>query len=62
MVKGMRKQNFSRQDGPGDFGENSRFTEAQAMGVLRQAEGKAPLPELPRERRTSSAAFYKRRV
>ncbi|WP_281426510.1 hypothetical protein [Paracoccus bogoriensis] len=42
--------------------KKSRFTEAQAMGVLRQAEGKAPLPELPRERRTSSAAFCKRRV
>lgn len=62
MVKGMRKRNFPGRMGQEISVKKSRFTEAQAMGVLRQAEGKAPLPELPRERRTSSAAFCKRRV
>jgi putative transposase len=37
----------------------SRFTEAQIMGVLRQAEGGLPVGELCREHGISSARFYK---
>ena len=40
----------------------SRFTEAQIMGVLRQAEGGMPVPELCREQGISSATFYKWRA
>jgi hypothetical protein len=38
--------------------KKSRFTEAQIMGVLRQAEGGLPVPELCREHGISSATFY----
>ena len=38
--------------------KKSRFTEAQIMGVLRQAEGGIPVPELCREHGISSATFY----
>tara|TARA_R110002167_G_scaffold366433_1_gene596764 strand:- start:25156 stop:25308 length:153 start_codon:yes stop_codon:yes gene_type:complete len=38
--------------------KKSRFTEAQIMGVLRQAEGGMPVPELCREHGISSATFY----
>jgi len=37
----------------------SRFTEAQIMGVLRQAEGGLPLADICREHTISSATFYK---
>jgi putative transposase len=37
----------------------SRFTEAQIMGVLRQAEGGLSVAELCREHGISSATFYK---
>lgn len=37
----------------------SRFTEAQIMGVLRQAEGGMGLADLCREHAISSATFYK---
>lgn len=40
----------------------SRFTEAQIMSVLRQAEGGMPVPELCREHGISSASFYKWRA
>ena len=39
--------------------KKSRFTEAQIMGVLRQAEGGLPVPDLCREHGISSATFYK---
>ena len=39
--------------------KKSRFTEAQIMAVLRQAEGGVPVPELCREHGISSATFYK---
>ncbi|MBB3137869.1 putative transposase, partial [Rhizobium pisi] len=42
--------------------KKSRFTEAQIMAVLRQAEGGAPVPELCREHGISSASFYKWRA
>ena len=35
--------------------KKSRFTEAQIMGVLRQAEGGLPVPDLCREHGISSA-------
>lgn len=38
--------------------KKSRFTEAQIMGVLRQAEGGMPVPELCCEHGISSATFY----
>jgi putative transposase len=37
----------------------SRFTEAQIMGVLRQVEGGIGLAEVCREHGISSATFYK---
>lgn len=42
--------------------KKSRFTEAQIMAVLRQAEGRVPVPELCREHGISSASFYKWRA
>ncbi len=42
--------------------KKSRFTEAHIMGVLRQAEGGMPVPELCREHGISSATFYKWRA
>lgn len=42
--------------------KKSRFTEAQIMGVLHQAEGGMPVPELCREHGISSATFYKWRA
>jgi len=42
--------------------KKSRFTEAQIMGVLRQAEGGMPVSELCREHGISSATFYKWRA
>ena len=42
--------------------KKTRFTEAQIMGVLRQAEGGLPVPELCREHGISSATFYKWRA
>ncbi|MBK5925754.1 IS3 family transposase, partial [Rhodovulum sulfidophilum] len=42
--------------------KKSRFTEAQIMGVLRQAEGGMPVAELCREHGVSSATFYKWRA
>lgn len=38
--------------------KKSRFSEAQIMSVLRQAEGGVPVPELCREHGISSASFY----
>ena len=42
--------------------KTSRFTEAQIVAVLRQAEGGVPVPELCREHGISSATFYKWRA
>ncbi|NDK37221.1 transposase, partial [Rhodovulum sulfidophilum] len=42
--------------------KKSGFTEAQIMGVLRQAEGGMPVAELCREHGVSSATFYKWRA
>ncbi len=42
--------------------KKSRFTAAQIMAVLRQAEGGVPVPELCREHGISSASFYKWRA
>ena len=42
--------------------KKSCFTEAQIMGVLRQAEGGLPVSELCREHGISSATFYKWRA
>ena len=38
--------------------KKSRFTEAQIIGVLRQAEGGVPIPDLCREHSISTATFY----
>lgn len=42
--------------------KTSRYTEAQIMGVLRQAEGGVPVAELCREHDLSDATFYKWRA
>ena len=39
--------------------KKSRFSESQIINILKQAENGTPVPELCREHRMSSAAFYK---
>ena len=39
--------------------KTSRYTEAQILAILRQAEGGMPVAELCREHGMSSASFYK---
>jgi len=39
--------------------KTSRFSEAQIMGILKQADGGVPVAELCREHGMSSASFYK---
>ena len=38
--------------------KKSRFTEAQTIVILRQAEGGVPVPDLCREHGISTAMFY----
>ena len=42
--------------------KTSRYTEAQIIAILRQAEGGVPVAELCREHGMSSASFYKWRA
>ena len=42
--------------------KTSRYTEAQILAILRQAEGGMPVAELCREHGMSSASFYKWRA
>ena len=42
--------------------KNGRYSDAQIMAVLKQAEGSVPVSELCREHGMSSASFYKWRV
>ena len=42
--------------------KTSRYSEAQIMGILKQAEGGVPVSELCREHGMSSASFYKWRA
>jgi putative transposase len=42
--------------------KNGRFSDAQIMAVLKQAEGGVPVSELYREHGMSSASFYKWRA
>lgn len=42
--------------------KKSRYTDAQILSILKQAEGGAPVPELCREHGMSSATFYKWRA
>ena len=42
--------------------KTARFSDAQIMGILRQAEGGVPVSELCREHGMSSASFYKWRA
>ncbi|MER5174133.1 transposase [Thioclava kandeliae] len=42
--------------------KNTRFTEVQIMGVLRQVEGGVPAAELCREHGMSSTTLYKWRA
>lgn len=42
--------------------KTSRYTEAQIVSILRQAEGGVPVGDLCREHGMSSASFYKWRA
>ena len=42
--------------------KNGRFSDAQIMGILKQAESGVPISELCREHGMSSASFYKWRA
>ena len=42
--------------------KNGRFSDAQIMGILRQAESGVPVSELCREHGMSNASFYKWRA
>lgn len=42
--------------------KQSRFSDAQILAILKQAEGGVPVPELCREHGISSATFYKWRA
>ena len=42
--------------------KTSRYTEAQILAILRQAEGGVPVAELCREHGMSNASFYKWRA
>ena len=42
--------------------KNGRYSDAQIMAVLKQAEGVVPVSELGREHGMSSASFYKWRA
>ena len=42
--------------------KNGRFSDAQIMGILKQAESGVPVSELCREHGMSSASFYKWRA
>lgn len=39
--------------------KTTRYSEAQILSILRQAEGGVPVPELCREHGMSNSAFYK---
>jgi putative transposase len=44
----------------GDFTmKKSKFSESQIIGILKQAEGGMPVPQICREHGISSATFYK---
>ena len=42
--------------------KNKRYSDAQIMGILKQAESGVPVPKLYREHGMSSASFYKWRA
>ncbi len=42
--------------------KSDRFTDAQIMGLIRQAEGGVPVPDLYREHGISNATFYRWRA
>jgi transposase-like protein len=42
--------------------KTARYSDAQIMGILKQAEGGVPISELCREHGMSSASFYKWRA
>ncbi len=58
VVKGMRRLVFLGKMDDEIPMKMSRFTEAQIMGVLRQAEGGMPVAGLCREQGISSETFY----
>lgn len=42
--------------------KKSKFSDSQIIGVLKQAEGGTPIPDLCREHGVSNATFYKWRA
>ena len=42
--------------------KTSRFNEPQILAIIRQAEGRGPVPELCREHGMSAVSFYKWRL
>ena len=61
MERAIAVYRFSRKVGP-EQRLPSRYTEAQIIAILRQAEGGVPVSELCREHGMSDASFYKWRA
>lgn len=62
MSRVVRKWNFLGKRHEAVPMKHSRFTEAQIMAVLRQAEGGSAVSELCRKHGISSATFYRWRA
>ena len=61
-ISGVQKQNFLGKISEEIFDEEWTISDAQIMGILKQAESGVPVSELCREHGMSSASFYKWRA